>query len=104
MKSLMSLIFLVLFCSMQMTSSAPVAVDSAQSVCCSEFTKVMIPLKRVVSFKWTSSSCHKQGIVFQTTAGKEICADIQTDWVRNHIAKVDNRKTVTTAQTPSTKV
>ncbi|XP_051978652.1 monocyte chemotactic protein 1B-like [Xyrauchen texanus] len=104
MKSLMSLIFLVLFCSMQITLSAPNAVAMAQSTCCSEFTNRIIPLKRLVSFKRTSSSCVKQGIVFKTIIGKEICADPQKDWVRSHIAKLDNRRTVTTAKTPNTTV
>ncbi|XP_051978651.1 monocyte chemotactic protein 1B-like [Xyrauchen texanus] len=104
MKSLMSLIFLVLFCSMQVSSSAPNAIGMAQSTCCSEFINAMIPFKRLVSYKQTGSSCVKQGIVFKTIIGIEICADPQKDWVRSHIAKLDNRRTVTTAKTPSTTV
>ncbi|XP_051978650.1 C-C motif chemokine 2-like [Xyrauchen texanus] len=104
MKSLMSLIFLVLFCSMQVSSSAPNAVAMAQSTCCSEFTNRIIPLKRLVSYKQTGSSCVKQGIVFKTIFGREICVDLQKDWVRSHIVKLDNRRTVTTAKTPNTTV
>ncbi|XP_051978654.1 monocyte chemotactic protein 1B-like [Xyrauchen texanus] len=104
MKSLMSLIFLVLFCSMQVSSSAPNAIAMAQSTCCSEFTNAAIPFKRLVSYKQTSSSCVKQGIVFKTIVGREICADLEENWVRRHIVKLDNRRTVTTAKTPNTTV
>ncbi|XP_051545787.1 monocyte chemotactic protein 1B-like [Myxocyprinus asiaticus] len=103
MKSLMSLIFLVLFCSMQLASSSTLANQAAQSTCCSEFTNLTIPLRCVVSYKRTSSYCPKEGIVFLTIAGKKICADPQTAWVSNHIAKVDKR-TTSTGKSSSTTV
>ncbi|XP_026106995.1 monocyte chemotactic protein 1B-like [Carassius auratus] len=92
MRSLMCLLFLVIFCSVQMTSSAPFAPDVAN--CCGELSKVKIPVERVTSYYKTSSSCPRLAIVFQTIAGKEFCVDPETPWVKSHIDKVDKRTTV----------
>uniref|UniRef100_A0A8C1UY08 Chemokine interleukin-8-like domain-containing protein n=1 Tax=Cyprinus carpio TaxID=7962 RepID=A0A8C1UY08_CYPCA len=95
MRSLMCLLFLVLFCSVQMTSSAVISIDSAQPKCCGEeFTVVKIPVKLVTSYYRTSSSCARRAIVFQTKAGREICVDPESTWVNGHIDKVDKRTTV----------
>uniref|UniRef100_A0A672RGX7 Monocyte chemotactic protein 1B-like n=1 Tax=Sinocyclocheilus grahami TaxID=75366 RepID=A0A672RGX7_SINGR len=80
MRSLMCVLFLVLFCSVQMTSSAPHPII-AQSYCCVEFNYRIIPLKQVVSYYWTSSTCPNHAIVFKTVAGREICVDPKTTWV-----------------------
>ncbi|CAM4734286.1 unnamed protein product [Leuciscus chuanchicus] len=66
MRSLMFLLVLVLFCSVPMTSSAPLSVNVAN--CCMEFSKVKIPVKLVTSYFWTSSECARRAIVFQTLA------------------------------------
>ncbi|XP_016123027.1 C-C motif chemokine 22-like [Sinocyclocheilus grahami] len=94
MRSLMSVLFLVFFCSVQMTSSAVISIDAAQSKCCGEFTDVKIPLKQVASYYWTSSSCARRAIVFKTKSGKEFCVDPEIPWVSGHVAKVDKRTTV----------
>uniref|UniRef100_A0A8C2K1D1 Chemokine interleukin-8-like domain-containing protein n=1 Tax=Cyprinus carpio TaxID=7962 RepID=A0A8C2K1D1_CYPCA len=94
MRSLMCLLFLVIFCSVQMTSSAPIALEAAQSTCCGELSKVKIPLKLVTSYYRTSSSCPRRAIVFQTEAGREFCVDPEITWVKSHIDKVDKRTTV----------
>ncbi|KAK7117408.1 hypothetical protein R3I94_022847 [Phoxinus phoxinus] len=91
MRSLMFLLVLVLFCSVPMTSSATSAIEAGQSKCCMEFSKVKIPVKVVKSYYWTSSSCARRAIVFQTIAGKEICVDPETTWVNGHVAKVDKK-------------
>uniref|UniRef100_A0A8C2K1Q9 Chemokine interleukin-8-like domain-containing protein n=1 Tax=Cyprinus carpio TaxID=7962 RepID=A0A8C2K1Q9_CYPCA len=102
MRSLMCLLFLVIFCSVQMTSSAPIALEAAQSTCCGELSKVKIPLKLVTSYYRTSSSCPRRAIVFKTIKGKEFCVDPETPWVKSHVAKVDKRTTTATkAQTQS---
>ncbi|XP_016366927.1 monocyte chemotactic protein 1B-like [Sinocyclocheilus rhinocerous] len=100
MRSLMCVLFLVLFCSVQMTSSAPHAIG-AQSNCCVEFKNVRIPIKQVVSYYWTSSNCAKRAIVFKTVVGREICVDPETTWVNHHVDKVD-KKTTTAAAAAST--
>ncbi|XP_058623804.1 C-C motif chemokine 22-like [Onychostoma macrolepis] len=94
MRSLISVLFLVIFCSVQMTSSAVISIDSAQSKCCVEFTDLKIPVKMVKSYYWTSSSCPRRAIVFLTKSGREFCVDPETVWVSGHIDKVDKRTTV----------
>ncbi|XP_056106735.1 C-C motif chemokine 22-like [Rhinichthys klamathensis goyatoka] len=100
MRSLVFLLVLVLFCSVPMTSSAPLAANVAN--CCMEFSNVKIPVRLVKSYYWTSSSCARPAIVFQTFAGKEFCIDPETTWVNGHADKVDKRTTsATTAKTQS---
>ncbi|XP_067236770.1 uncharacterized protein [Chanodichthys erythropterus] len=97
MRSLMFLLVLVIFCSLQMTSSAPIALDAANSKCCMEFTKVKIPVRQVKSYSWTSKCKH--AIVFHMISGKEFCVDPETTWVNSHVAKVDQRKTSAATKT-----
>ncbi|KAI2646287.1 C-C motif chemokine 2 [Labeo rohita] len=120
MRSLLSVLFLMIFCSVQMTSATGLA-HAAFSKCCREFSNVQIPVKRVASYSWTSSNCprraillmqlkqHKQSAVcslmFKTNAGREFCVDPETTWVNHHIDKVDKKKTkieTTTASTAQT--
>ncbi|XP_051740301.1 monocyte chemotactic protein 1B isoform X7 [Ctenopharyngodon idella] len=100
MRSLKFLLVLVLFCSLQMTSSAPRAVNVAEK-CCIEFSKVKIPVRLVKSYSWTRSDCPRQAIVFHMISGKEICVDPETTWASGHVAKVDQRTTSATAKTQS---
>ncbi|RXN21901.1 monocyte chemotactic 1B-like protein [Labeo rohita] len=92
MRSLMSVLFLVIFCSVQMTSASEVA--NTPPDCCAEFSNVKIPVKLVASYSWTSSNCPKRAIVFKTFKGREICVDPETTWVSGHVDKVDKRTTV----------
>uniref|UniRef100_A0A8C1ZMA4 Chemokine interleukin-8-like domain-containing protein n=1 Tax=Cyprinus carpio TaxID=7962 RepID=A0A8C1ZMA4_CYPCA len=96
MRNLMCfLLFLMIFCSVQMTSSYVIPIDAAPSKCCGEeFTVVKIPVKQVTSYFWTSSNFCVFSIRFQTIAGREFCVDPETPWVNGHIAKVDKRTTV----------
>nr|AXF84154.1 chemokine ligand 39 [Ctenopharyngodon idella] len=102
MRSLMFLLVLVLFCSLQMTSSHTTsAIDAANSKCCMKFSKVKIPVRLVKSYSWTRSDCPRQAIVFHMISGKEICVDPEASWVSRHVAKVDKRTTSATAKTQS---
>ncbi|XP_056596365.1 C-C motif chemokine 13-like [Triplophysa dalaica] len=103
MRNLMALLFLVIFCCLQLTTSAPIASEMANSECCFKFNNAMIPLRRVKSYYWTSDNCHTRAIVFQT-AKRKICVDPETTWVTSHMAKVDNRTTRDTRKTQTTKV
>ncbi|XP_050958035.1 monocyte chemotactic protein 1B-like isoform X1 [Labeo rohita] len=103
MRSLMSVLFLVIFCSVQMTSATEVASEAANtpSECCVEFSNVKIPVKLVASYSWTSSNCPKRAIVFKTSKGKKFCVDPETTWVSHHVNKVDKRTTVEKSHTVS---
>nr|XP_055048864.1 C-C motif chemokine 4-like [Misgurnus anguillicaudatus] len=98
MRHLMALMFLVIFCSLQLTTSAPVGSGLAISTCCSEFSNAQIPLKLVKSYYRTDSSCSKPAIVFETDK-RRICVDPETSWVNHHITKVDKRTTKTQNKT-----
>ncbi|XP_026057604.1 C-C motif chemokine 13-like [Carassius auratus] len=104
MRSLMCLLFLVIFCSVQMTSSANLASEVANSRCCGEFSNVKVPVKLVTSYYWTSSICGRRAIVFQTIAGRKFCIDPQTPWVKSHIETVDKRTTATKSNAKKTTV
>ncbi|XP_050958037.1 monocyte chemotactic protein 1B-like isoform X3 [Labeo rohita] len=99
MRSLMSVLFLVIFCSVQMTSASEAA--NTPSECCVEFSNVKIPVKLVASYSWTSSNCPKRAIVFKTSKGKKFCVDPETTWVSHHVNKVDKRTTVEKSHTVS---
>ncbi|RXN21907.1 monocyte chemotactic 1B-like protein [Labeo rohita] len=78
MRSLMSVLFLVIFRSVQMTSATS-AIEAAQQLkCCVEFSNVKITVKLVRSYSWTSSNCPRRAIVFTTVAGREFCVDPET--------------------------
>nr|BAF98241.1 chemokine CCL-C25o [Danio rerio] len=94
MRSLMFLLVLVLFCSLQDTSSAMDAIISANSVCCEGITHKKITLKQIVSYHWTTSSCAKKAIVFTTKAGKKICVDPENTFVKRQVVILDSRAKV----------
>ncbi|KAI7813214.1 monocyte chemotactic protein 1B-like [Triplophysa rosa] len=103
MANLMSLLLLGLFCSVHLTSSGPAALDSAKSTCCPKnIPNKPIPLKKIVSVYWTSSSCPTKRVVFRSIKGKEICADPEKAWVNSHIIKVNKKRTTQTANTLGT--
>ncbi|XP_059392334.1 C-C motif chemokine 13-like isoform X4 [Carassius carassius] len=102
MRSLMCLLFLVIFCSVQMTSSSNLAIEVANSNCCGVFSKVKVPVNKVVSYYWTSSICARRAIVFKTISGREFCIDPKTAWVKSHIDQVDKRTTVTESNATKT--
>ncbi|XP_026058722.1 C-C motif chemokine 22-like [Carassius auratus] len=101
MRSLKCLLF-VIFCSLQMTSSANLANEVANSECCGEFSNVKVPVKLVTSYYWTSSICPIRAIVLQTIAGRKFCIDPETPWVKSHIETVDKRTTTTESNATKT--
>nr|XP_055048857.1 C-C motif chemokine 4-like isoform X1 [Misgurnus anguillicaudatus] len=101
MRHLMALMFLVIFCSLQLTTSAPVSSVLEKTTCCFKFSNAVIPLKLVKSYYRTASSCSKPAIVFKTDK-REICVDPETSWVSKHIAKVDMKTSTSTTTTMTT--
>nr|BAF98270.1 chemokine CCL-CUd [Danio rerio] len=94
MRSLMFLLVLVLFCSLQDTSSATDAISLANSVCCEGITHKKIPLKQIVSHHLTTSNCAIKAIVFTTKAGKSFCVDPGNTFVKRQVAELDSRTRV----------
>ncbi|KAL6480770.1 hypothetical protein MHYP_G00118030 [Metynnis hypsauchen] len=89
MRILSALLVLLLLCSLQLTSSAPLALEDPS--CCLRLTHMKIPLAQVVSYTRMSSDCHLKAIVFHTKKGKKICVDPDTVWVSSHVAAVEKR-------------
>ncbi|KAG7468485.1 hypothetical protein MATL_G00143240 [Megalops atlanticus] len=96
MKNKSALLILVLLCSLQLVSSAPLGPD-AGSECCVKYYPKRIPLNKVASYYRTSSTCIKPAVVFVTEAGKKFCMDPTASWVNSHASKVDKRSTTTTS-------
>ncbi|XP_056307958.1 uncharacterized protein LOC130219555 [Danio aesculapii] len=103
MRSLMFLPVLVLFCSLQDTSCATNAIISANSVCCEGFTNINIPLRKIVSYQWTTSTCATKAIVFNTIAGKAICVDPDNTLVSGQVAKLDKKTSSALSTSATTK-
>ncbi|XP_053361363.1 C-C motif chemokine 4-like isoform X2 [Clarias gariepinus] len=91
MRNLTALLLLLSLSSLYLVSSAPSGTD-VMKTCCSNPTKVRIPLKNIVTYWKTSSSCHLQAIVFKTVVGKMLCLDPDVAWVSGHMKSVDARK------------
>ncbi|XP_035388053.1 monocyte chemotactic protein 1B-like [Electrophorus electricus] len=98
MRNLCALLFVLLLCSLQLVSSAPLARSPN---CCPSVTDKKIPLKKVVSYKHTDSDCAVKGIIFKTVAGKKFCVNPDAVWVSSHVTAVDTRRN-TTAKTTTT--
>ncbi|KAL1247347.1 hypothetical protein QQF64_022723 [Cirrhinus molitorella] len=92
-----SLLCLMLCCALQLTTSAgPFAIESAESICCFNTTKIRIPLKRLESYFWTGSSCPLKNIVLVTsppdsTTRKLFCTDPKEKWVQRAITYLDKK-------------
>uniref|UniRef100_A0AAR2LVW2 Chemokine interleukin-8-like domain-containing protein n=1 Tax=Pygocentrus nattereri TaxID=42514 RepID=A0AAR2LVW2_PYGNA len=56
--------------------------------CCYGFLR--IPLKRIASYRWTSSNCPQKAIIFRTVIGKQWCANPEASWVKEHMKKLQS--------------
>uniref|UniRef100_A0A4W5LV80 Chemokine interleukin-8-like domain-containing protein n=1 Tax=Hucho hucho TaxID=62062 RepID=A0A4W5LV80_9TELE len=59
--------------------------------CCINF-RAMIPLKKVVSLRTTSSSCPRKALIFTTKTEKTFCVDPSEAWVQSHVTKIESRQ------------
>ncbi|XP_072501050.1 C-C motif chemokine 3-like [Notamacropus eugenii] len=87
------LIIAALCCQVHASPDGP----STPTTCCFEYTAKKIPPKYVVSYEVTSSRCAKEGVIFVTKRGFQICTNPKEQWVqdiRNHLDK-NNAKTQT---------
>ncbi|KAI4886684.1 hypothetical protein NFI96_027634 [Prochilodus magdalenae] len=81
MRVLSSLLMVLLLCtSLQLASSGPASIDNNQD-CCFKLTQMKIPLARIKSYWWTSSSCYIKAVVFQTEVRGNLCVDPAASWV-----------------------
>ncbi|KAI4886683.1 hypothetical protein NFI96_027633 [Prochilodus magdalenae] len=57
--------------------------------CCFNFTKEKIPLRRIKSYSHTRSDCALRAVVFHTLAGRSLCVDPETPWVKERMEKLN---------------
>uniref|UniRef100_A0AAR2IQE8 C-C motif chemokine n=1 Tax=Pygocentrus nattereri TaxID=42514 RepID=A0AAR2IQE8_PYGNA len=76
----------LLLCSLQLVYSG----EYRNSDCCFKLIKIKIPLPRITSYWWTSSSCLKKAVVFQTVKAK-FCVDPTASWVDGHLKTLDKQ-------------
>ncbi|KAL1247346.1 hypothetical protein QQF64_022722 [Cirrhinus molitorella] len=87
-----SLLFLMLCCALQLSTSAgPFANESAETICCFNTTKVRITLQGLESFFWTGSGCPLKNIVFVSSTRKQFCTDSKEKWVQRAITYLDKK-------------
>ncbi|KAL7885321.1 hypothetical protein AOLI_G00056160 [Acnodon oligacanthus] len=86
----LSALLLLLLCSLQLVYSGTGGTDS-NSDCCTTLIKIKIPLARINSYWWTSSSCPKRAVVFQTVKAR-FCVDPTASWVAGHLKTLDKRQ------------
>ncbi|KAM9005687.1 C-C motif chemokine 3-like 1 [Sarcophilus harrisii] len=68
---------------------------STPTTCCFEFTTRKIPPKLVVSYETTSSRCAKEGLVFVTRRGLQICTNPKEQWVQDIKNQLDKKNAKT---------
>ncbi|XP_061101968.1 C-C motif chemokine 14-like [Conger conger] len=85
----LSALLIVLLFSLKLVSSAH--GPNTGKDCCPRTQKAKIPLKPIVSYYNTSSSCSLPALVFVTKLGKHWCVNPADGWVKSHAAAVDRR-------------
>ncbi|XP_076877149.1 C-C motif chemokine 2-like [Brachyhypopomus gauderio] len=76
---LSALLFVMLLCSLQLVSSVPDAVNPV--ICCPGVSQKKLPLRRIMSYSRTDSSCAIKAVIFNMVTGKQFCMDPASDWV-----------------------
>ncbi|XP_012606867.1 C-C motif chemokine 22 [Microcebus murinus] len=74
---------------LQATEAGPYGANVEDSVCCRDFLRWPLPLRKVKEFYWTSHSCRRPGVVLLTTRNRQICADPRLPWVQKIINRLD---------------
>ncbi|XP_017580073.1 monocyte chemotactic protein 1B-like [Pygocentrus nattereri] len=89
MRTLSALLMVLLLCSVQQVYSGNQGANTPAE-CCYGFVRVEIPLKRIASYRWTSSNCPQKAIIFRTVIGKQWCANPEASWVKEHMKKLQS--------------
>uniref|UniRef100_A0A9J8AAA5 Chemokine interleukin-8-like domain-containing protein n=1 Tax=Cyprinus carpio carpio TaxID=630221 RepID=A0A9J8AAA5_CYPCA len=89
MRSLMCVLFLLIFCSKQGTSQfliSPTAASAVPERCCWSFIDFQIPTQKIVSAVKTGSRCPTPGIVV-TTRRTEFCVEPHEAWIKSFMER-----------------
>ncbi|XP_056234424.1 C-C motif chemokine 22-like [Seriola aureovittata] len=83
MKTLLTLLFLTLICSLHHTSAGPVAVEMmVKGACCPGYNQTRIPKARVKHVAMTPDGCTDKAVVVTTVCDKKICIDPNWPWAK----------------------
>ncbi|XP_056234413.1 C-C motif chemokine 22-like [Seriola aureovittata] len=84
MKTLLTLLFLTLICSLHHTSAGPVAVEMmVKGACCPGYNQTRIPKAKVKHVAMTPDGCTDKAVVVTTVCNKKFCIDPSWIWARN---------------------
>ncbi|KYO27045.1 C-C motif chemokine 17 [Alligator mississippiensis] len=82
------LVILVLVVSCQCCKAAPAYMPKE---CCFELFTGVIQLSKLVDFYRISEGCPVLAVVFETIAGRKICADPSKNWVKKAVKNLEKR-------------
>ncbi|XP_051787966.1 C-C motif chemokine 3-like isoform X2 [Erpetoichthys calabaricus] len=88
MKSILFTVVIALLC-MAQEIKASEAVHTPKE-CCFTFLTKPLPKRTIERFEVTSSKCPVAGVIFYTKKGKKVCTKPHEEWVKKHIAVLDN--------------
>ncbi|XP_072451802.1 monocyte chemotactic protein 1B-like [Chiloscyllium punctatum] len=80
----------VSICAQQLSAAPSIPVGT---LCCERYIRTELPLARIVSYINTPSSfyCSHDAIIFQTVAGRLVCADPKHPWVQDRLTELDKQ-------------
>ncbi|XP_022540058.2 monocyte chemotactic protein 1B-like [Astyanax mexicanus] len=102
MRSGSALLLVLLLGSLQLSSGGTEGINHQSKECCFELFQMKLPLKKIVSYRHTSSNCPSSAVIFKMMSGKSICVDPKTEWVNVHMKEMDQRKTASSKEKPTT--
>ncbi|XP_004414838.1 PREDICTED: c-C motif chemokine 5 [Odobenus rosmarus divergens] len=68
-------------------SASPYASDTTP--CCFAYISRRLPFTHIQEYFYTSSKCSMPAVVFVTRKHRQVCADPQKKWVRDHINSLE---------------
>ncbi|XP_077605842.1 C-C motif chemokine 5 [Crocuta crocuta] len=68
-------------------SASPYASDTTP--CCFAYLSHPLPLRHLQEYFYTSSKCSMPAVVFVTRRKRQVCANPQEKWVRDHINSLE---------------
>ncbi|XP_043563430.1 C-C motif chemokine 4 homolog [Chiloscyllium plagiosum] len=80
----------VSICAQQLSAAPSIPVGT---LCCERYIRTQLPLARIVNYIKAPSSfyCSHDAIIFQTVAGRLVCANPEHPWVQDRLTELTDR-------------